>query len=74
MYSMTRTTISLPDELLDRLRQIAAERRTSMAALVPEALEETGSMVNGRRGHPEDAAGLRPQLSFPLRSPTALSS
>ena len=37
---MTRTTISLPDELLDRLRRIAAERRTSMAALVREALEE----------------------------------
>lgn len=37
---MERTTISLPDELLERLRLIAAERRTSMAALVREALED----------------------------------
>ncbi|MBI4339379.1 MAG: ribbon-helix-helix protein, CopG family [Chloroflexi bacterium] len=38
--AMERTTISLPEELLQRLRMIAAERRTSMAALVREALEE----------------------------------
>jgi metal-responsive CopG/Arc/MetJ family transcriptional regulator len=37
---MYRTTISLPEELLQRLRQIAAERRTSMAALIREAVEE----------------------------------
>ena len=37
---MIRTTISMPDELLQRLRLIAAERRTSMAALVREALED----------------------------------
>ncbi|MBI4312186.1 MAG: ribbon-helix-helix protein, CopG family [Chloroflexi bacterium] len=37
---MKRTTISIPEELLQRLRMIAAERRTSMAALVREALEE----------------------------------
>ncbi len=37
---MERTTISIPDELLQRLRLMAAERRTSMAALVREALEE----------------------------------
>jgi plasmid stability protein len=37
---MERTTLSLPDELLVRLRMIAAERRTSMAAIVREALEE----------------------------------
>lgn len=37
---MERTTISLPEELLKRLRLIAAERGTSMAALVREALEE----------------------------------
>ncbi len=36
---MIRTTISLPEELLDRLRVIAAERRSSIAALVREALE-----------------------------------
>lgn len=37
---MERTTISLPEELLDRLRRIAAEEKTSIAALVREALEE----------------------------------
>ncbi len=37
---MQRTTICIPDELLQRLRVIAAERRTSIAALVREALEE----------------------------------
>jgi metal-responsive CopG/Arc/MetJ family transcriptional regulator len=37
---MERTTISIPDELLQRLRVIAAERRTSMAALIREALDE----------------------------------
>ena len=37
---MIRTTISLPEKLLDRMRRIAAERHTSMAALVREALEE----------------------------------
>jgi predicted transcriptional regulator len=39
---MERTTISLPEELLQRLRLIAAERRTSMAALIREAVEEKG--------------------------------
>jgi Arc/MetJ-type ribon-helix-helix transcriptional regulator len=37
---MTRTTVSLPDELLNRIRQIALDRRTSMAELVRQALEE----------------------------------
>ena len=37
---MERTTISIPDALLQRLRVIAAERRTSIAALVREAVEE----------------------------------
>jgi len=37
---MERTTISLPDDLLKRLRVMAAERRTSMAALIREAVEE----------------------------------
>jgi predicted DNA-binding protein len=36
---MQRTTISIPPELLKHLRQIAAERGTSMATLVREALE-----------------------------------
>ncbi len=38
--AMNRTTISLPERLLKRLRLMAAERATSMAALIREALEE----------------------------------
>ena len=37
---MERTTISLPASLLQRLRRIAAERRTSMASIIREAVEE----------------------------------
>jgi metal-responsive CopG/Arc/MetJ family transcriptional regulator len=37
---MERTKISIPEELLKRLRLMAAERRTSIASLVREALEE----------------------------------
>ena len=37
---MERTTLSLPEELLHRLRIVAAERGTSMATLVREAVEE----------------------------------
>ena len=47
--AMERTTISLPEELLERLRLIAAERRTSMAALIREAVEEK---VRGHRPRP----------------------
>ncbi len=36
---MIRTTISIPEELLQRLRLMAAERRVSIASLVREALE-----------------------------------
>jgi len=37
---MERTTFSLPNGLLRRLRLMAAERDTSMATVVREALEE----------------------------------
>ncbi len=37
---MQRTTIVAPEDVLERLRQLAAERGTSMAALIREALEE----------------------------------
>jgi metal-responsive CopG/Arc/MetJ family transcriptional regulator len=40
---MQRTTISVPEDLLKRLRLAAAERGTSMATLVREALEEAAS-------------------------------
>jgi len=37
---MRRTTIVAADELLNRLRRMAAERGTSMADLIREALED----------------------------------
>lgn len=40
---MARTTISLPDDLLKRLKLAALERGTSMAALIRETLEERAS-------------------------------
>lgn len=60
---MLRTTISLSDELLQRLRVMAAERRTSIAALVREALEEKAksyrprprSLGIGASGHSDTA-------------------
>ena len=60
---MIRTTISIPDELLQRLRMMAAERRTSIAALVREALEEKSrgyrprprSLGIGASGHTDTA-------------------
>ncbi len=45
---MTRTTISLPKELLKRLRLIAAERGTSMAALIRVALAEMAAQHRPR--------------------------
>jgi predicted transcriptional regulator len=37
---MERTTISIPEPLLKKLRLLAAERHKSMAALIREAIEE----------------------------------
>lgn len=37
---MTRTTITISEETLDRFRKAAAERRVSMATLIREALDE----------------------------------
>ena len=60
---MERTTISVPADLLKRLRLLAAERRTSMAALVREALDENvvshrprpRSLGIGASGHTDTA-------------------
>lgn len=60
---MVRTTVSLPEELLDRLRRIAAEERTSIATLVRDSLEELvekhspppRSLGIGSSGHPDTA-------------------
>jgi len=37
---MNRTTIMAPEELLEKLRRIAAEQRVSLATVIREALEE----------------------------------
>ena len=37
---MQRTTISISEDLIERLRIMAAERKISMAALIRECLEE----------------------------------
>lgn len=69
---MERTTISLPESLLRRLRIMAAERRTSMAALIREALEEKvagyrprprslGVGASGRRDTARRTADERPE-------------
>ena len=60
---MTRTTISIPEELLQRLRLMAAEQRTSIASLVREAVEEKArsyrphprSLGIGASGHTDTA-------------------
>ncbi len=45
---MERTTLSLPEDLLRRLRAFAAERRTSMASIIREALEEKADQLRPR--------------------------
>jgi hypothetical protein len=40
---MARTTVDIPEPLLDALRQRAARSGTSMQALIVQALEETYS-------------------------------
>ena len=60
---MQRTTIRLPGELAQRLRQIAIDRGTSMAALLREAAEEQArryrprprSLGIGDSGHTDTA-------------------
>jgi len=69
---MQRTTIVTPEHLLKRLRQMAAERGTSMAALIREALEEKvgshrprprslGIGASGRRDTAQQAGEERPK-------------
>lgn len=69
---MKRTTISLPEELLDRLRVIAAEEDTSIAAIVRESLEtrveahrprprSLGIGASGRRDTARRTADERPK-------------
>ena len=61
--AMRRTTISLDDPLLRDLHRMADERRTSIAAIVREAVEEKlanfrprpRSLGIGASGHPDTA-------------------
>lgn len=43
-----RTTISLPDDVIKRLRVMALERGTSMAALIRDAIEEKSAAYRPR--------------------------
>jgi hypothetical protein len=60
---MKRTIVSIPDDLFKRIRLIAADRGTSIAALVREALEEKSetyrprprSLGIGASGHADTA-------------------
>lgn len=56
---MQRTTIMAPPELVARLRQMAAERGTSLADVVREALEEKSKTYRPRpRGLGIGASGF----------------
>ena len=50
-----RTTINLPDDLLSRLKKLAAESGTTLTALIHDALRE--SLARRRRARP--AASVR---------------
>ena len=50
-----RTTINLPDDLLARLKRLAAESGTTVTALIHDALRE----ALARRRRPRPAAALR---------------
>lgn len=56
MIPVKRMTISLPEELIKRLRVMAAQRRTSMASIIREAVEEK---VVGKRPKPKSLAAGR---------------
>jgi hypothetical protein len=74
---MQRTTIVAPEELLLRLRQIALERRTSVATVIREALEEKArshspkprSLGMGDSGRPDIShrIGEEPAVPEPWR-------
>jgi metal-responsive CopG/Arc/MetJ family transcriptional regulator len=70
---MERTTISIPEHLLRRLRVIAAEQGTSMAAVIRDAIEEKvegyrpkpRSLGMGDSGHTDTARQLGSQRTPP---------
>jgi metal-responsive CopG/Arc/MetJ family transcriptional regulator len=69
---MRRTTIVLPEELIERLHRVAAERGVSTSHLIREAIEEKLSLHRpkprslgiGASGHPDtarQAGDVRPE-------------
>lgn len=70
---MRRTTIVASEELIERLRRVAAERGTSMAKLIREALEEKvkscqprpRSLGIGASGHTDTARRTGEERSEP---------
>lgn len=61
---MVRTTITLPEELLQRLKRIAAERDVPMAVVIREALEEKAAEERAESTEPEEPKERAPKLSF----------
>jgi metal-responsive CopG/Arc/MetJ family transcriptional regulator len=74
---MRRTTIMAPEDLLERLRRMAADRGTSVAELIREALEDKvkthrprpRSLGIGASGHTNTArrTGEEPAIPEPWR-------
>lgn len=70
---MERTTIMAPPDLLQRLRQMAADRGTSLAHLIREALEEKArtyrprprSLGIGASGFPDTAGRAGEERPIP---------
>lgn len=69
---MDRTTFTIPDELRERLRRLAAERGVSMATILREAIDEKltttrprprsiGAGASGRTDTARRSADERPE-------------
>lgn len=58
MLVCMRTTLNLPDDLLDRARKVAVECRTTVTALITEALRE--ALARRRK-----KSSARPPLHLP---------
>jgi hypothetical protein len=56
MSSMKRTTVFLPDDLHERLREEAFRRRISMAELIRSRLERTNRRRKRRGGNSDPLA------------------
>jgi predicted transcriptional regulator len=69
-----RTTVDLPDELLDQLRSIARDTGRSLSAVVVDLMERGmqrrpgATIVKGRSGFPRFAAVGRPITTEDVRA------